>query len=148
MKNQSSASVLTADFASDSPRAVLERINQRRTPTMSTRWPPASRRTTIASSRRTRPRVSRRRNRAAALGRDFCERSDLRAETLRATADGDAVWSEVRWFGHKRDGSVFDARGMTVFGVRAGKVAWGRLYIETVEQNGESANAAIKRITG
>ena len=37
--------------------------------------------------------------------------------------------------------------GLTVMGIADGKIAWGRLYIEPVEQNGEGREASVKCIT-
>ena len=77
----------------------------------------------------------------------FADVPDLRAETLASAIDGKTVWSEIRWSGHKRDGAVFDVRGMMVMGIADGKITWARLYLEPVEQNGEGLEASVKRIT-
>ena len=53
--------------------------------------------------------------------------SDFRSELVRTTADGDVVWSEWRWRGTHADGTALEMAGVIVFGLRAGRVASGRL---------------------
>ena len=75
----------------------------------------------------------------------FGEVPDFRADLLRHAAVGDEVWSEWRMHGTKAaDGSPFEYRGMTVWGVRDGVVAWARLYFEPVEETGEGIDAATR----
>ena len=38
--------------------------------------------------------------------------------------------------------------GVMVCGVRDGRMAWARLYIEPVEQAGAGIDAAVRRMTG
>ena len=38
--------------------------------------------------------------------------------------------------------------GVMVCGVRDGRVAWARLYMEPVEQAGAGIDAAVRRMTG
>ena len=42
------------------------------------------------------------------------------------------------------DGSPFEMRGVTIFVVRDGLVAAGRLYMEPVETDGEDIDAAVQ----
>jgi ketosteroid isomerase-like protein len=77
----------------------------------------------------------------------FADVPDFRAETISATINGDTAWSEFRWSGHKRNGAAFEVRGVMVLGMAEGKIAWGRLYIEPVEQGGEDFEASAKRAT-
>ena len=75
----------------------------------------------------------------------FGEVPDFRADVLGLAAVGDEVWSEWRMHGTKAaDGSRFEYRGMTVWGVRDGLVAWARLYFEPVEEAGEGIDAATR----
>jgi limonene-1,2-epoxide hydrolase len=67
---------------------------------------------------------------------------DIRAEILRSAAAGDTAWVEWRWDGTRADGSRLAAAGVCVFGVRNGRVAWGRLYMEDVEA-GSGIEAAV-----
>jgi ketosteroid isomerase-like protein len=61
---------------------------------------------------------------------------DFRADVVAAAAAGDTAWTEWRWTGTHADGSPFDWRGVTRFGVRGGLLVWGRLYMEPVEDAG------------
>jgi ketosteroid isomerase-like protein len=67
---------------------------------------------------------------------------DFQAEAVRSTTLGEAAWVEWRWTGTRTDGSRLDARGVCIFGVRGGRVAWGRLYMEDVEA-GAGIDAAV-----
>jgi ketosteroid isomerase-like protein len=67
---------------------------------------------------------------------------DFRAEVVRSTVAGDTVWVEWRWTGTRADGTRLDACGVCIFGVRAGRLAWGRLYMEDVDV-GHGIDAAV-----
>lgn len=67
---------------------------------------------------------------------------DFRSEVVRVAAAGDSAWVEWRWTGTRSDGSRLDARGICVFGMPNGLVAWGRLYMEDVEA-GAGIDAAV-----
>ena len=75
----------------------------------------------------------------------FAAIPDLRAEAVRSSATDEAVWVEWRWTGTRAEGSPLDARGVCIFGVRGGRVVWGRLYMEDVEAGAgiEAAVAAL-----
>jgi ketosteroid isomerase-like protein len=62
---------------------------------------------------------------------------DLRSELLRFAVSGMTVWSEWRWQGTRLDGSAFDMGGVMIFGIANGRIAWGRLYMEPIEQDGD-----------
>lgn len=96
------------------------------------------------------PRHPDRRFRGAAQVRSnwaaiFAGVPDFRAELVRSAAAGESAWVEWRWTGTRADGSRLDACGVCVFGVPNGRIAWGRLYMEDVEQGSgiESAVAAL-----
>lgn len=72
---------------------------------------------------------------------------DFRAELIASAADGESVWAEWHWLGHRNDGTSLDLRGMTRFGVKNDRIAWGRLYMEEVEEAGEDIDAAMRRLT-
>ena len=38
--------------------------------------------------------------------------------------------------------------GVIIFGVRAGRIGWARLYVEPVEQKGEGIAAAVRGMSG
>jgi ketosteroid isomerase-like protein len=69
---------------------------------------------------------------------------DFRAEVLRTAVDGNTVWSEARWSGTKADGAHFEEMIVTIFGVREGRVAWGRLYGDEVEREGADIDQTVK----
>ena len=65
---------------------------------------------------------------------------DFRAELLASSTDGDTLWTEWRW-----SGTGLDMAGVIVLGVRDDRLAWGRLYVEPVEQ-GEGIEAAVREM--
>ena len=87
-------------------------------------------------------------------GRDQVERNwatmfaglpDFRAENLRSAASDDSVWVEWRWTGTRADGSSLLACGVCIFGVHAGLIKWGRLYMQDVEI-GAGIEAAVETL--
>jgi predicted SnoaL-like aldol condensation-catalyzing enzyme len=64
---------------------------------------------------------------------------DFKAELLRYTADGDTVWTEWHW-----TAAGLNFTGVTLFGVRADRIVWGRLYMEPVEVEGEDIDEAMR----
>ena len=70
---------------------------------------------------------------------------DFRAEVLRAAEHGNTVWSEWRWHGTLRDGTPKDLGGVILMGVEGGRIAWGRLYIDDVEVDGDDIDATMER---
>lgn len=71
------------------------------------------------------------------------------AATLAAHCEGEGQeWSEWRWTGTRTDGDQLDMAGVMVVGVRDGRIAWGRLYIEPVEAPDEDINAAMRKMAG
>jgi hypothetical protein len=73
---------------------------------------------------------------------------DFRAELVRDDVAGDVEWTEWRWRGTQADGSALDMAGVIVAGVRDGRWAWARLYVEPVEQAGAGIAAAVRDMTG
>jgi ketosteroid isomerase-like protein len=72
---------------------------------------------------------------------------EFRAEVVRSAVAADTVWVEWRWTGSRGDGTRLDARGACIFGVRAGRLRWGRLYMEDVE-SGAGIEAAVASLAG
>jgi hypothetical protein len=68
---------------------------------------------------------------------------DFRAELIGADAVGDVEWSEWQWHG-----TGLEMAGVIVAGVRDGRMAWARLYVEPVEAAGAGIDAAVQRMTG
>ena len=73
---------------------------------------------------------------------------DFRADLEATAVEGDCVWSEWRWRGTHADGSRLDMAGVIIFGVRAERIAWARLYVEPVEQQGEGIEGAVHDMSG
>ena len=73
---------------------------------------------------------------------------DFRAELVATAVEGDTLWSEWRWRGTHRDGSPLDMAGVIVGGVRDGRLAWARLYVEPVEAAGAGIDAAVREMSG
>ncbi len=71
---------------------------------------------------------------------------DFSAERVASCSAEDMVWSELRWTGTYRDGSPFLMLGVTVMGLRDDKIAWARLYMEPVEQDGTDIDAAVREL--
>jgi ketosteroid isomerase-like protein len=67
--------------------------------------------------------------------RIFSTVPDLQAELLRCLTDDETAWAEWDWRGTGADGQPFAMRGVTLQGVRAGRVAWARLYMEPVRDD-------------
>jgi ketosteroid isomerase-like protein len=61
---------------------------------------------------------------------------NLRVEIPAAVQEGETIWSEWRAYGTSRSGAALELRGVFIFGVRDGRVAWSRMYFEPVEQAG------------
>jgi len=77
----------------------------------------------------------------------FAQVPDFSADLVRSTVDGDTVWAEWAWHGTRRDGSRLEMSGVTLFGVRAGSMAWGRLYMEIVSSGEGDIRESMKRMT-
>jgi ketosteroid isomerase-like protein len=71
---------------------------------------------------------------------------DFHAELLDSSARGQEEWGEVFWHGRHRDGSPFAMRGVLIVVVRDGLVAEGRLYVEPVETDRSSIEAAVQQL--
>jgi ketosteroid isomerase-like protein len=61
---------------------------------------------------------------------------DLRVDVPAAVEDGNTIWSEWRAYGTARSGAMLELRGVIIFGTQDGLVAWSRMYLEPVEQEG------------
>jgi ketosteroid isomerase-like protein len=72
---------------------------------------------------------------------------DFRAELVRLDAVSDVAWTEWRWEGTQSDGGRLDMAGVIVLGVRDEHVAWARLYVEPVEEEGAGIDAAVREMT-
>ncbi len=73
---------------------------------------------------------------------------DIKAELLRSCSSGDTVWAEWEWKGTRADGAPFVHAGVTIQGVRQGRIAWVRLYMEAVQEASPSLRASLNGETG
>ena len=70
---------------------------------------------------------------------------DFTAELVLAVVSDDGVEvGEWRWQGTHNDGSPFAMRGVIVLGVRNDLIAWGRLYMEPVEEGGADIDEMVQ----
>jgi hypothetical protein len=67
---------------------------------------------------------------------------DFEAQLLRYTADGGVVWSEWHW-----TATGLNMAGVIIMGVKEDRIAWARLYMETVEEDGQDIDQAMRSIT-
>lgn len=68
---------------------------------------------------------------------------DFEAELLRHSSDGNVVWSEWHW-----SATGLNMAGVTVMGIKEGRIPRARLYMETVEEAGQDIDEAMRTITG
>jgi ketosteroid isomerase-like protein len=73
---------------------------------------------------------------------------DFHSDIVRSAVEGDTVFVEIHWTGTKADGSRLEERGVLVLGIREERIAWGRLYAEEVEREGEDIDAVVDRLAG
>jgi len=73
---------------------------------------------------------------------------DFSARLLGHCQDFDQEWSEWRWTGTRTDAGELDMAGVLVLGVREGRIAWGRLYIEPVSGREENIESAVRTMSG
>ena len=75
----------------------------------------------------------------------FAAIPDITARVLRSAVNGDEAWSEWEHRGTRRDGSAHVMRGVVIFGVDGGLLAWARFYLEPVQEGGGNVDAAVRR---
>ncbi len=76
----------------------------------------------------------------------FQDVPDFQATLIASAIADDTIWAEWDWHGNRRDSSVLHMRGVTLFGLRGGLIAWGRLYMELVEEDGAGIREAVRRM--
>lgn len=69
---------------------------------------------------------------------------DIEVETLRTAVEGEVVWSEWEMRGTRRDGGRHLMRGPIIFGVGNGLIAWGRFYVEPVDETATPIDEAVR----
>ena len=63
---------------------------------------------------------------------------------LSATTDDGVEIGEWHWQGTHTDGSPFAMRGVTLLGIDGEQVAWGRLYMDVIEQGGADIDHMVR----
>ena len=63
----------------------------------------------------------------------FAAVPDFQATLLRSAQAGGTGWAERHRHSTRLDGTPLDMRGVTIFGIRDDRIAWGRLYLEDVQ---------------
>lgn len=74
--------------------------------------------------------------------------SDFRGELVRCAVDGDTVFAEIHWTGTKADGTALGERGVFIGGVREGRIAWARLYVDEVHHESPAIDAVVRDMAG
>lgn len=77
----------------------------------------------------------------------FAAVPDFHTELLHAADERDTVWAEWHWTGTRPDGSRLDMRGVTIFGVRDDRFAWGHLYMNQVEETAQDIDQRMQELT-
>lgn len=72
---------------------------------------------------------------------------DFQADLLRFTVEGDTEWSEWHWQGTQDGGTRLDMRGVMILGIQDGRIKWGRLYMEEIEEESGDINAKVADMT-
>jgi ketosteroid isomerase-like protein len=73
---------------------------------------------------------------------------NLHARLPQMAVDGDTVWTEWDISGTRGDGAAFLMRGVSIFGVADGRLAWVRFYLEPVEETSGDVNAHTRQVVG
>jgi len=55
------------------------------------------------------------------------------------------VWMEWRMHGTRKDGTWIEFAGVNIFGIKDGRLAWGRIYSELVRE-ARDIDAQIERM--
>jgi hypothetical protein len=71
---------------------------------------------------------------------------DFSAQLIGYAVNSDSIWTEWEWQGTRKDNSKLFIRGVMIMGVEAGKITWGRLYVEPVEASGKGIEAAVQEV--
>jgi ketosteroid isomerase-like protein len=71
---------------------------------------------------------------------------DFQSKLLRVAVQGEVAWGEFRWKGSQPSGTL-DMAGVIIAGVRQGRIAWARLYMEPVER-GAGIEVAVREMRG
>jgi ketosteroid isomerase-like protein len=78
----------------------------------------------------------------------FAAVPNLEADMVDTAGQGDTVWTEWEMRGTRLDGTPHLMRGVSIFQVTGEALASVRFYLEPVEQEGVSVDAAVKLALG
>ena len=65
----------------------------------------------------------------------FSTMPDFQVELLREAVEGETVWAELFFHGTQTDGAKRMMRGVNIMGIQSGKIAWGKLYQNTIQES-------------
>jgi hypothetical protein len=68
---------------------------------------------------------------------------DVRGEILRSASSGDTAWVELSVTGTRPDGKPLDMRGVIINGVVNDRIAWARLYLEPLFEEGGDIDQGV-----
>lgn len=74
----------------------------------------------------------------------FANVPDVHAEVLRRATNGETVWTEWEMTGTRADGTPHRMGGVILFGVRDGRAAWARFYLEPVDPGAGTVDDAVR----
>ena len=75
----------------------------------------------------------------------FTSVRDFNAELVVSSSTDDGIEiGEWRWSGTHSDGSPFAMCGVTVMGIEDERIAWARLYMETLERDGADITEMVR----
>jgi limonene-1,2-epoxide hydrolase len=69
---------------------------------------------------------------------------DFRSDVAAIAVDRDVAFIEQDWSGTRLNGTRMHLRGVNVFGIRDGQIAWGRAYMEAVEEDGIDLSERVR----
>jgi len=69
---------------------------------------------------------------------------DVRAQVLQCAIDGEVAWTEWEMTGTRGDGTAHRMRGVILFGVRDDVAQWARFYLEPVDDDAGTVDAAVR----
>jgi ketosteroid isomerase-like protein len=75
----------------------------------------------------------------------FSAISDLTCQVLDCAVEGVTVWSEWEHRGTRPDGTPHLMRGVIIFGVADGVIAWARFYLEPVQADAGTVDQAVRQ---
>jgi ketosteroid isomerase-like protein len=75
----------------------------------------------------------------------FAAIPDLTCQVLGCAVEGTTVWSEWEHRGTRCDGTPHLMRGVIIFGVADGVIAWARFYLEPVQTDAGTVDQAVRQ---